>query len=98
MLTLTPAYDLSPMRRSGETEQLMAIAPDGSRKSRLSVCVDAAATYHLSKPEARNIIDHQVAVIEAGWDEVCDAAELTEIERAGLSRRQFLNPYAFESD
>jgi serine/threonine-protein kinase HipA len=97
-LTLTPAYDISPMRRAGEVEQLMAISPDGSRRSRLSICTAAAPTYHLSKSEAEEIIDHQVSVIEADWAEVCDCAEMTEVERASLWRRQFLNRYAFESD
>lgn len=96
ILALTPAYDVSPQRRSGEASQLMAIAHDGRRESRLSVCVAAAATYHLTKAEAEEIIDRQVAVIEAGWAEVCDAVGMTEVERTALWGRQFLNPYAFQ--
>jgi hypothetical protein len=80
MLALTPAYDISPQRRSGEASQLMAISHDRRRESRLSVCLDAAATYHLSKAEAQEIIDHQVAIIKADRKEVCDAAEVTEVE------------------
>src|ERR1019366_704276 len=30
------------------------------------------------------------------WNEVCDRARMTEVERHYFWRRQFLNPYAFE--
>jgi len=95
MLTLTPAYDICPQRRSGgEAAQLMAIAPSGWRMSQVAGCVDAAAAYQLSAKEAREIADRQIAVIESEWDEVCDAAGMTAAERAFLWGRQFLNPYA----
>lgn len=96
-LTLTPAYDLCPQPRAGgEVNQAMAIGADGSRSSQLTTCVAAAATYHLSEAQAREIIDHQIEVIEAEWDEVCELAELTEIDRRAFWRRAFLNPYALE--
>ncbi len=97
MLTLTPAYDLTPQRRSGGVaEQLMAIGPDGRRLSQLSLCIENAATYRLSPGEAREIADRQIDVIESDWDEVCDAAELPAAERAALWQRQFLNLFALE--
>lgn len=96
-LNLTPAYDICPQPRAGgETRQLMAIGPDGSRMSQLIVCVNASTTYHLEPREARSIIDHQLDVIRAGWGDVCDDAGLSEVERAALWERQFLNPYAFQ--
>ena len=95
MLALTPAYDICPQRRSGgEAAQLMAIAPSGWRMSQLAGCVDAASCYQLSAAEAREIADRQIGVIESDWDEVCDAAEMTQADRAFLRGRQFLNPYA----
>jgi serine/threonine-protein kinase HipA len=96
-LTLTPAYDICPQPRAGgETAQLMAIGEDGYRMSQVAGCVARASTYLLSEREAREIVDHQIAVVEAEWDGVCDQAALTEVDRAGLWRRQFLNPYATE--
>ena len=96
-LTLTPAYDICPQPRAGgETAQLMAIGQDGYRMSQLAGCVDRASTYLLTEPEAREIVDHQVDLIETDWAEVCDQAALTEVDRAGFWRRQFLNPYATE--
>jgi serine/threonine-protein kinase HipA len=96
-LTLTPAYDICPQPRAGgETAQVMAIGQDGYRMSQLAGCVVRASTYLLSEPDAREIVDHQIDVIEAHWADVCDQADLSEVGRAGFWRRQFLNPYAIE--
>jgi serine/threonine-protein kinase HipA len=96
-LTLTPAYDICPQPRAGgETAQVMAIGEDGYRMSQVAGCVARAATYRLSERDAREIVDHQIDVIETRWDEVCDQAELTQVDRALFWQRQFLNPYATE--
>jgi serine/threonine-protein kinase HipA len=97
-LTLTPAYDICPQPRAGgETAQVMAIGQDGFRMSQVAGCIARASTYRLSEPDAREIVDHQIDIIESHWDEVCDRAALTEVDRAMFWRRQFLNPYATES-
>jgi serine/threonine-protein kinase HipA len=96
-LALTPAYDLCPQPRAGgETAQIMAIGQDGYRMSQVAGCIAHASTYLLSERNAREIIDHQIDVIENEWAEACDRAGLTEVDRAGFWRRQFLNPYATE--
>lgn len=98
-LTLTPAYDICPQPRGGgETSQAMMIGTDGFRMSQLAGCVERASTYMLTEGEARELIDHQVDVIERQWDEVCELARMTEVERSYFRGRQFLNPYAFEGD
>jgi serine/threonine-protein kinase HipA len=97
-LTLTPAYDICPQPRAGgETAQAMAIGQDGYRMSQLAGCVAHAATYLLSEADAREIIDHQIDVIETHWAETCDRARVTQVDRAAFWHRQFLNPYATES-
>lgn len=94
-LALTPAYDICPCPRSGgEAAQVMAIGEDGWRYSQLPGCVARAATYHLGKGDAQEIVDHQIDVIEANWDDVCDEAGLTKIQRDALMGRQFINPFA----
>jgi serine/threonine-protein kinase HipA len=96
-LALAPAFDVCPQPRSGgEASQAMIVGPDGFRMSRVTGCVDAASTYLLSGPQAREIVDHQIGVIEAEWDDVCELARMTEVERRYFWRRQFLNPYALE--
>jgi serine/threonine-protein kinase HipA len=96
-LELTPAYDICPQPRAGgEAAQIMAIGTNGYRMSQLAGCVEHSATYLLSTEEAREIIDHQIDVIETEWDGLCDRASLTEVERKSFWGRQFLNPYATE--
>lgn len=96
-LTLTPAYDVCPQPRAGgETAQIMAIGDDGYRMSQVAGCVEHASTYRLSQAEARAIVDHQLDVIASEWDDVCDQAELTQVDRMRFWGAQFLNPYALE--
>jgi serine/threonine-protein kinase HipA len=96
-LTLTPAYDICPQPRAGgETAQIMAIGQDGYRMSQVAGCVARASTYLLSESDARAIVENQIDVIETDWSEVCDQAALSDVDRAGFWRRQFLNPYATE--
>jgi len=97
-LTLTPAYDICPQPRAGgeAAGQIMAIGKDGYRMSQVAGCAARASTYLLSGPDARELIDHQIDVIETHWGDVCDQAALTAVDRAGFWRRQFLNPYATE--
>jgi serine/threonine-protein kinase HipA len=96
-LTLTPAYDICPAPRAGgETAQAMAIGADGYRFSQVAGCVARASSYLLSEADAREIVDRQIDTIETDWDEVCEVAALTEVDRNAFWRRQFLNPYATE--
>ncbi len=95
-LTLTPAYDICPWLRSGgETSQAMAIDRAGRRDSRLIVCLDAASTFHLERPEARDIIDRQVDTITSDWSEVCDLADLDPVQRHRLRNGAVLHPSVF---
>jgi serine/threonine-protein kinase HipA len=97
MLTLTPAFDICPQpRHTGRATQAMIIGEDGWKESQVAGCVERAALYQLSKPQAREIVEHQIEVIEGDWSEVCEEAELSEPDRALLWRRQFLHPYALE--
>tara|TARA_B100001094_G_C17635061_1_gene532308 strand:- start:109 stop:579 length:471 start_codon:yes stop_codon:yes gene_type:complete len=95
-LDLTPAYDICPQERvGGEASQAMLIS--GIRNlSKLSYCLEAAHHFLLDKNSGREIIESLKAVIETNWAEVCEKAEVNEIERKLMWRRQFLNPFAFE--
>jgi len=95
-LTLTPAYDICPQSRSGrEANQAMHIR--GTRhESQLILCIDAAEMFLLTQAEAETLIRGQVAIIRQRFDAVCDAANLSQVDRALFRSRQFLNPYAFE--
>ncbi len=95
-LALTPAFDLTPQVRSTDTSaQAMAIGRDGSRGSQFSVCVAAAADYGLSRPEAKEVVDHVVSTIEGEWPDAADAAGLSQADRNSLWKRSILNRSTF---
>jgi serine/threonine-protein kinase HipA len=96
-LSLTPAYDICPQARSGfEATQAMLIIGD-NRFSQIATCLMAAPHFLLSADQALAIVEHQVKTIIDSWLSVAAEAELTEVERNLLWRRQFLNPFAFHS-
>jgi serine/threonine-protein kinase HipA len=94
-LELTPAYDLSPMARTGETaRQFLALNRSGDRSSSLQVLVDAARDYRLSPQAARGLAREVVDGIREHWTDAADFAELSAAQRAVMWGRMFLNPGA----
>ncbi|GAA3043408.1 hypothetical protein GCM10010528_23720 [Gordonia defluvii] len=92
-LELTPAYDLSPMIRSGETaSQAIAYSSDGERVSNLTALGKCAGEYGLTRAAGAEVIDRIVDTIRSQWDAAADVARLTQAERDALYGRQFLNP------
>lgn len=97
-LTLTPAYDICPQGRAGnEASQAMLISGNNNL-SQLKTCLDAAKHFLLSEDDARAIFSYQIGAIEQHWQAVCDEAELTEVDKSLLWRRQFLNPFSIATD
>ncbi|BBO82342.1 phosphatidylinositol kinase [Desulfosarcina ovata subsp. sediminis] len=95
-LTLTPAYDICPQGRAGnEASQAMRIAGNNNL-SQLKTCLQTAHNFLLSEEEALEIFGNLMAVIQQHWQTVCQKAELSDVDRKLLWRRQFLNPYATE--
>ena len=93
-LTLTPAYDICPQGRTGnEASQAMLISGDNNL-SQLKTCLETAHNFLLSEEEARKIFGNLIAAIEQHWETVCEEAELNEVDKKLLWRRQFLNPYS----
>jgi serine/threonine-protein kinase HipA len=95
-LTLTPAYDICPQGRSGnEASQAMMIAGNNNL-SQLKNCLEAAHHFLLSQEEAHSIFEIQETVIQENWDMICNEAQLSEVDKRLLWRRQFLNPFSIE--
>lgn len=99
-LRLTPAYDLAPGPRSGETAtQAMAYGrtPDGlpgEKASNFAVLISHAGQYGLTRAQARDVVDRIVTTISEQFDEVADAARMPARDRTSMFGRQFLNPGA----
>ncbi len=95
-LTMTPAYDICPQGRTGNmASQAMLISGDNNL-SQLATCLETAHNFLLSEEEAREIFGALAAAIEQNWDAVCAKAELNEVDKKLLWKRQFLNPYSVE--
>ncbi len=95
-LTLTPAYDICPQSRSGNAaSQAMLIVGD-NRTSTLATCLEAAPNFQLSGKAAKDIVARQIGAIRDAWDDICEEAALTEVERNLFGQRMFLNDYIFE--
>lgn len=95
-LTLTPAYDICPQGRTGnEASQAMLISGNNNL-SQLKTCLETAHNFLLSDEEAREIFGSLTATIEQYWEAVCEKAELSEVDKKLLWKRQFLNPYSVE--
>lgn len=95
-LTLTPAYDICPQSRTGNVaSQAMLIVGD-NRASTLATCLAAAPNFQLSENAATDLIARQISVIRAGWDDICEEAALTDVERSLFGQRIFLNDFVFE--
>ena len=95
-LTLTPAYDICPQSRTGnESTQAMKIVGNNSY-SQLKTCLEAAHHFLLSEKEAIEIFDTFQTIICDNWDDVCDEAHLTTVDKSFFWGRQFLNPFSIE--
>lgn len=95
-LTLTPAYDICPQGRSGNEASQAMLIYGKNNMSRLKTCLETAHNFLLSEEEARATFENQMAAIEEHWKTVCEEAELNEVDKKLLWRRQFLNPYSVE--
>lgn len=97
-LELTPAYDLAPGQRSGDTfAQAMAYGRGerGARVSNFAALVGESETYGLGAAAAREVIDHLVATIRENWQEAADAARLSTADARRLFEKQILPRAAF---
>ena len=95
-LTLTPAYDICPQSRTGNVaSQAMLIVGD-DRTSTLATCLEAAPHFQLSEKAAKDTVARQIGTIRDAWDDICEEAALTDVERNLFSQRIFLNDYIFE--
>lgn len=94
-LALTSAYDICPQSRSGNEATQAMLIQGNNRMSQITTCLAAAPNFLLSTDKATAIIAHQIRIIRERFTAVCDQAELPEVDRRLMWRRQFLNPFAF---
>jgi len=91
---LTPAYDISPMPRSGETaSQAIGIGDDWTdRASTFVTLLNNRHHYGLDERAARSVIDEVIDVVNASWHDAAQRAEIGAAEASRMRRKQILNP------
>ena len=98
-LTLTPAYDIAPQPRNGQTStQAIGITRDGTRWSQLSLCHKVARDFLIDPTDAKDITEELVDLVHSDWDEVAEIAQLSSVERDDLWHREIMNPFIFRSE
>lgn len=91
-LTLTPAYDLAPGTRSGDTSsQNMAYGREGQKNSNFADLLSAREIYGLSDARARAILDNIIITITDHFGDAADLARVPERDRDLLHNHLFLN-------
>ena len=93
-LTLTPAYDICPQGRTGNEASQAMLITGNNNVSQLKTSAEAAKHFLLSAEDANTIFEKMIHKIEKHWDEVCDEAEVTTVDRSLFWQRQFLNPFS----
>ncbi|MCY7413405.1 MAG: HipA domain-containing protein, partial [Salinibacterium sp.] len=97
-LELTPAFDLAPGQRSGDTfTQAMAYGrgDGGERVSNFAALVRESETYGLNAAEGREIIDQLVSSIRDNWADAAEVARLSAADKQKLRDKQMLPRAAF---
>ncbi|MCY7289448.1 MAG: HipA domain-containing protein [Cryobacterium sp.] len=97
-LELTPAYDLAPGQRSGDTfTQAMAYGRGdaGEKVSNFAALVRESETYGLNAAEGREIIDQLVSSIQDNWADAAEVARLSASDKHKLRDKQVLPRAAF---
>ncbi len=94
-LSLTPAYDICPQARAGEEASQAMLITGQQRSSQIATCLAAVGEYHLTETQAVAIVSNQLRAIGAHWLNLCEEADLGQVDRRLFWGRQFLNPFAF---
>ncbi|MBU2936508.1 MULTISPECIES: type II toxin-antitoxin system HipA family toxin [Pacificibacter] len=94
-LKLTPAYDITPQRRTfSEANQALPFT-GGSRSAKLTNAASIAPAFGITSARFGQIMHELVGTIVDHWNDICDEANLSRNERHRFDGNQFLNAYAF---
>jgi serine/threonine-protein kinase HipA len=93
--TLSPAYDICPMMRVGQTANQAMIVGDNGRESTLRNAVSQAEQFGLSSSGAKKINQELTEIIKENWDEAAEYGEITKNESQILQQATILSPACF---
>lgn len=93
--TLTPAYDICPLLRAGQTASQAMIVGKNGRESTIRNALSQTEQFSLMPSEAKTIQEEITEIIEKRWDEAADLAGLTSHESSLLKQATILSPACF---
>lgn len=98
ILTLTPAYDLTPQLRTGQiATQAMALDGIEGNYSTLVNVLSISDSFQIPKSQAHDLIENMIMNIEKHWRNVCEEADLSGIEQERMWQKIIFNPFAFQN-
>jgi len=92
---LTPAYDICPLLRAGQTASQAMIVGSNGRESTIRNALSQPEQFGLSYSEAKAIQEEITETIRNRWDETAELAGLTDRESRMLKQATVLSPACF---
>lgn len=97
-LQLTPAYDLCPQSRVGETaSQAMRIDGVEGNFSTVNNVLSISEAFQISKTQAHELIEKMISNINKNWNLVCEEAKLSTHEQERFWGKMIFNPFCFRT-
>lgn len=93
--TLSPAYDICPLLRAGQTANQAMIVGENGRESSLRNALSLSEQFGLTHAEAKNINEEITETIRVKWDKAAEYGALTKNESKLLKQATILSPACF---
>ena len=92
---LSPAYDICPMMRVGQSASQAMIVGKNGRESTLRNAISMAEQFGLSQADAKRVNEDLVELVTERWAEAAERAALTINESKILQQATILSPACF---
>jgi serine/threonine-protein kinase HipA len=93
--TLTPAYDICPLLRVGQSANQAMVVGKNGRESSIRNALSQSAQFGLTPSEATNIQEEILEVIQLKWNEAASYGTMTKKESEILKQATILSPACF---
>jgi serine/threonine-protein kinase HipA len=93
--TLTPAYDICPLLRAGQTANQAMLVGKYGRASTIRNALSQPELFSMTTPEAQTVQEEITEIIKKRWDEAAGLAGLTKKESELFKQATILSPACF---
>ena len=92
---LTPAYDICPQLRAGQTANQAMVVGKNGRQSSIRNALSQPELFSMTTPEAQTVQEEITEIIKKRWDEAAGLAGITKKESKILKQATILSPACF---